>query len=147
MLAMEISRSALDVEWRRMEIIAENIANANTVRTGLGGPYQPRQLISGPIGDFSSYLDGTKSGDGSSASRLEGVMVYGIETVARPPRLVHEPGNPQADENGYVAYPAVDHAAEMALMIKAARTYEANLVALTTARQMYSKALEIGRRA
>jgi flagellar basal-body rod protein FlgC len=147
MQALEIGFSALDVEWRRLEVIAENLANANTARTAGGLPYQPRQLISGPRGDFAAYLD-PAGADASAAQprQLAGVMVYGIETMARPPRLVHEPGNPQADENGYVAYPGVDYAAEMALLLKTSRIYEANVVAMGAARQMYTKALELGRR-
>ena len=142
MQALEISRSALDVEWRRLEIIAENLANANSINTGLGGPYQPRRLVSGPSGDFMAYLD-TPEG---TARGLAGVRIYGIETVPTPPRIVHEPANPQADENGNVTYPGFDQAAEMTLMLKTARVYEANIVAMSIARQMYTKALELGRR-
>lgn len=147
MQAMEISRTALDVEWRRLEVIAENLANANTIRTALGAPYQPRHLISGPRGDFSAYLDRPGTQDGTvDPNEMAGVRIYSIETIATPPRIVHEPGNPQADENGNVAYPAIDHAAEMTLMLKTARVYEANIVAMNMARQMYTKALELGRR-
>ncbi|RYD69538.1 MAG: flagellar basal-body rod protein FlgC, partial [Verrucomicrobiaceae bacterium] len=59
---------------------------------------------------------------------------------------VHEPNNPQADEHGDVAYPGIDQAAQMVLMVKTARAYEANIVAMNAARQMYSKALELGAR-
>lgn len=142
MQAMEISRTALDVEWKRLEVIAENLANANTAGTS----WQARRLVSGPRGDFSAHLDGNIAPTATEA-RLSGVAIYGIEALQLPPRLVHEPGNPRADENGMVAYPAIDHAGEMTLMVKTARAYEANMVAMNTARQMYSKALELGRRA
>jgi len=145
MQAIEISLTALNVEWRRLEVIAENLANANTVLTPFGKPYQPKHLISGPRSDFAAHLDADAQ-SATDARNLGGVMVYGIEAVANAPRLVHEPGNPQADENGFVAYPGIDHAAEMPLMLKTARIYEANLVAISTARQMYSKALELGNR-
>lgn len=148
MQAMEISRSALDVEWRRLEVIAENLANANTAATANGAPYLTRRLVSGPRSDFTAWLDPQPAGAGTTVRTPQsGVMVYGIEPVGASPRMVHEPGNPQADEKGFVAYPAVDHAAEMALMVKTARVYEANIVAMNMARQMYSKALELGRRA
>lgn len=142
MQAMEISRTALDVEWKRLEVIAENLANANTTSTS----WQPRRLVSGPRVDFETHL-GEEAKVTGADSRLSGVAVYGIEALNLPPRLVHEPGNPKADENGMVAYPAIDHAGEMTLMVKTSRAYEANIVAMNTARQMYSKALELGRKA
>lgn len=143
MQAMEISRSALDVEWRRLEVIAGNLANVNSA----GTDWQPKRLVSGPRADFAAHLDtpSAERPDGP-ARRLSGVGVHGLETIALPPRLVHEPGHPKADAHGMVAYPAVDHAAEMTLMIQTARAYEANIVAMNSARQMYSKALELGRR-
>jgi flagellar basal-body rod protein FlgC len=140
MQAMEISRSALDVEWRRLEVVANNLANAGAAGTG----WQPHRLVSGPRGDFSAMLD--KVAHNSGKQMRGGVEVRSIEVLALPPRLVHEPGNPAADARGYVAYPGIDQAAEMTLMIKTARIYEANIVAMNTARQMYSKALELGRR-
>ena len=75
----------------------------------------------------------------------QGVMVYGVEPVDAPPRRAYEPSNPQAGADGFVEYPGIDYTGEMALMVKTSRAYEANVVALNTARQMYAKALEIGR--
>lgn len=138
---MEISRTALDVEWRRLEIIAQNLANANTSRTATGEPYRPLTLVSGPRTNFASYLDGSRAG-----ARPAGVAVIGIEASTIAPRRAHEPGHPHADANGYVSYPALDHAGEMTRMVSTARIYEANLVAMNIARQMYSRAIEIGRR-
>lgn len=139
--AMEISRTGLDVEWRRLEIIAQNLANANTSRTASGEAYRPLRLVSGPRADFAAHLEGA----GATAA-AGGVAVYGVEPSNVPARMVHEPAHPHADENGYVSYPALDHAGEMTLMVKTARIYEANLVAMNIARQMYSKAIELGRR-
>lgn len=138
---MEISRTALDVEWRRLEVIAQNIANASTTLDGSGAPYRAMRLLSGPRGDFAAILNGT-----NKQPNLQGVSVYSIEPQNIPPRRVYEPAHPQADAEGYVSYPGFDHAAEMALMVKTSRAYEANVVALNTARGMYSKALEIGKR-
>lgn len=140
MRAMEISRTGLDVEWRRMEVIADNLANINTIRMPTGGPFIAHQLISGPGGDFASHLH-----DGEAI--MNGVAVYGIEEVGTPPRIVHDPGNLQADADGNVAYPGIDQAAQMTLLVKTARAYEANIVAMTSARQMYAKALDLGARA
>jgi flagellar basal-body rod protein FlgC len=142
MNAMEISRTALDVEWRRLEIVSENLANINSARTKTGALYQARHVLSGPKGDFASHLDGTGAID---LQKLQGVAITGIEADKAPPRLVHEPGNPLADANGMVAYPAIDHAQQMLLLVQTSRAYEANIVAMNAARQMYAKALELGR--
>ena len=138
MNAMEISRTGLDVEWRRLEIIAQNIANANTTRAGSGGPYRPLHLLSGPRTNFASYVDG--------GGTPQGVAVYGVEASNAAPRRVYDPSHPHADADGYVSYPALDHAGEMTRMIETSRVYEANLVAMSIARQMYSRAIELGRR-
>lgn len=143
MQAMEISRSGLDVEWRRMEIIAQNLANIGSSRAADGTLYRELHLVSGPRTGFAGYL---KSG-AAATSDLSGVAVYGIEAGDAPPRLAHEPGSPQADADGNVAYPAIDTAGQMTLMMKTERAYEANIVALNAARQMYAKALELGTRA
>lgn len=140
MQSMEISRTGLDVEWRRLEVIAENLANANTARTATGEPYRAMRLVSGPRQGFADML---KTGQTTAAG---GVMVYGVEPINAPPRRVYEPANPQADTDGFVSYPGYDHAGEMTLLLKTSRAYEANLVALGAARQMYAKAMELGRR-
>lgn len=140
MKAMEISLTGLDVEWRRLEVIAENLANVNTVQTPDGGPYRAMRLISGPKTTFEGHL-----AEGGTRPGLNGVTVYGIEAEGAAPRKVHEPGNPLADIDGYVSYPDVNHATEMVLMVKTARAYEANLVAMNAARQMYVKSLDLGR--
>jgi flagellar basal-body rod protein FlgC len=142
MQAMEISRTGLDVEWRRLEVIAENLANLNTTRTALGEPYQAMRLLSGPKASFKDFM-----GQAPKGGALAGVAVYGIEPTHQAPRTVYEPTHPHANADGFVSYPAIDHGAEMALMVKTARAYEANLVAMTAARQMYVKAMELGKRA
>jgi flagellar basal-body rod protein FlgC len=141
MNAMEISRTGLDVEWRRLEVIAQNIANAGTILDATGKPYKALKLLSGPRGTFGDLLN-QKSG----SENLQGVAVYSVEAQNVPPRRVYEPAHPQAVSEGYVSYPGFDHAGEMALMVKTSRAYEANVVALNAARQMYSKAMDIGRR-
>lgn len=145
MNAMEISRTGLDVEWRRLEIIAQNLANANSSPSANGEVYRSLRLISGPRTNFASYLNGGAGAD--AGARPAGVAVRGIEASSQPPRRVHEPGHPHADAQGYVSYPAIDHAGEMTRMVTTARVYEANLVAMSIARQMYSRAIDLGRRA
>ena len=140
MRAMEISRSGMDVEWQRLQVIAQNLANLNTSRTASGDPFRPMRLVSGPRTDFAQLMSGT------AASRPPaGVRVMGVEAMAGNVRRVHEPGHPHADAEGFVTYPEIDHAGEMTLMIKTSRTYEANLTAMNIAHQMYTRALELGR--
>jgi flagellar basal-body rod protein FlgC len=140
MNAIEISLSGLDVEWRRLEIIAQNLANMNTTRTESGDVYRPLRLVSGPLTDFNAMLQA-----GAASVSPTGVRVMGVEPQADALRRMHEPSHPHADGDGFVTYPNVDHASEMTLMIRASRAYEANLAAVNMAREMYSRALEIGR--
>jgi flagellar basal-body rod protein FlgC len=139
--AMEISLSGLDVEWKRLEIIAQNLANVNTTRTGDGGAYLPLRLVSGPGETFQQVLSEEKA----QGQTLGGVTVYGIEPTDSAARRVYEPNHPHAEVDGFVSYPGVNHSEEMTLMIKTARAYEANLVAMAAAQQIYSSALQIGR--
>ncbi|MDR6411309.1 flagellar basal body rod protein FlgC [Paraburkholderia terricola] len=152
-----IARSGLDVERQRMEVIARNLANAGTTRTASGAPYQPLRLVSGPriASPFAAELNGTgAAGAGgiggigaSDVAALAGVQAYGIESIDVPARLVHDPSHPHADARGFVAYPGLDHASEMALMVQTLRVYEADVVMFNAARSMYMRALELGSRA
>ena len=144
MKASAISRSALDVEWQRLQIIANNLANANTTRTAEGGAFRPMRLVSGPRTSFTSLLNSTAAAPSATGDAM-GVQVYGVEAEAGNVRRVYDPKHPHADANGFVTYPEIDRASEMTLMIQTSRSYEANLAALNLAHQMYAKALEIGR--
>lgn len=139
MQAAEISISGLDVEWQRLQVIAQNIANVNTSRTADGGVYRPLELVSGPKVSFDDIVNRR------SSEVLKGVAVYGVEAKSGDVRRVYEPAHPHADADGFVTYPALNHAAEMTKMIKTSRAYEANLVALNISMQMYSRGLDIGK--
>jgi flagellar basal-body rod protein FlgC len=145
-----IARSGLDVERQRMEVIAQNLANASTTRTASGAPYRPQRLVSGPRlapADFPSLLGngGTAGSVGVRATQgLAGAQTYGIEAIDSSPRLVYDPSHPHADAKGFVAYPGLDHAGEMALMVQTLRVYEANTVMFNAARSMYMRALDLG---
>lgn len=136
-----ISRSALDVEWQRLQMIAQNLANENTTRVAGGGGYRPLHLVSGPDAGFARMLD-----EGTRVGSPQGVRVLAIEAQAAGLRRVYDPGHPDADKAGFVTYPAVDHAGEMAALVKTARTYESNLTALSLAQQMAMRALDLGKR-
>jgi flagellar basal-body rod protein FlgC len=129
---MRISGSGMTAERLRLDLIANNLANVNTTRTAAGGPYQRQTAI------FSETLD-------SARSRPGGVSVVGIYKDESPPQIVHDPTHPDADENGYVAFPNVNIIHEMVDMITASRAYEANVTSVNAFKGMFLKALEIGR--
>lgn len=124
--SMRISASGLTAERLRMDVIASNIANANTTRTPEGGPFERQQVIFASAGD-------------------KGVKVTAILPDGSPPRKVYDPGHPDADSTGYVSMPDVDVVKEMVDMITATRAYEANVTALNSAKYMALKALDIGK--
>ena len=138
-----IARSGMDVERQRLNMIAENLANASSAGTG----YAPLRLISGPaergFAQALSVPDGTVSA-GPSLPSFSGVRVYGVQPYEQSGRKVYEPGNPKADDKGYVTYPGVDHAGEMALMVQTLRVYEANVAMYNAGRSMFMRALDIG---
>ena len=142
MEAIEISRSGLDVEWRRLQVIAENIANMGTTRTADGGPYRTRRLVSGPVEGFRQHLAVAQTGE---PLPTRGVTVYDVATTTGATRQTYDPAHPHADADGFVSVPAISQAEEMSLLIRTTRCYEANLVALAAAQQMYSSALQLGR--
>ncbi len=136
-----ISRSALDVEWQRLQIIAQNLANQNTSRVAGGGSYRPVTLVSGVRGGFAHAV---KAGEAIAAPG--GVEVLGIELQPGGTRRVYDPTHPDADSAGFVTFPEIDQAREMTMLVKTARVYEANLTALSLIQQMNMRALEIGKR-
>lgn len=136
-----ISASGMEAQRLRMNIIASNLANVDTTRTSSGGgAYRRKDILfeTDRSESFAGYLNASE--DKESA----GVRVAGIIEDMRPLRYVHEPGHPDADTNGYVAYPNVSVAEEMVNMIAASRSYDANVSAFKATRDMANKALEIG---
>jgi flagellar basal-body rod protein FlgC len=127
--------SALQAEKVRMEVISQNIANANTTSTSNGGPYQ-RQVVR-----FETIM--ANQFDPYSAKAE--VRVAGIETDNRPFKIMHQPGHPDADADGMVRYPNVNVHEEMADLIASSRAMEANLSIIRTARQMAMQTLAIGK--
>ncbi|MFN3690533.1 MAG: flagellar basal body rod protein FlgC [Fimbriimonadales bacterium] len=128
---LRVSSSGLSAERLRMDLIADNLANANTTRTPDGQPYRRKVAVFQPITPTPTMPGG--------------VRVVQIVADNTPPRLVYEPGHPDADANGYVAYPNVDIVHEMVDMITASRAYEANIQAFNAAKNMFLRTLDIGR--
>ncbi len=137
--AMEIISSGMGAERVRMNVTASNLANAQTTRTPGGGPYQRRDPVftASPVpgNEFASELDGA----------LQTVEVTDVIADPAPPRTVHDPGHPDADERGYVRLPNVNMVEEMVNMLTAARSYEAGLSAMRSLIDMANKALTLGR--
>lgn len=139
----EISRTGMDVEYRRLEVVAQNIANAGTTRTAEGEPYFPLRLVSGP----RMAPVPLKAAAVAVQSVMPGVQVYGVERMNVAARQVYEPSHPHADAKGFVSYPGTDQLGEMTTLMKAVRAYEANVAVFNATRSMYLKALELGGRA
>jgi flagellar basal-body rod protein FlgC len=139
---LEISGSGLTAQRIRMNATSSNIANAKTTKTAQGGPYQKLIPIlnSGEV----SPPDETAFND-SFSKELQKVNVNQIQKDQKPPLLVHDPNHPDADVNGYVAYPDINVVEEMSDMITASRSYEANATAFENLKSMAQRALSIGR--
>jgi flagellar basal-body rod protein FlgC len=135
---LEISASALTAERLRMNVTAENLANAQTTRGADGQPYRRKEVVlQEGAGSFGASLSSAMGG-GSA-----GVQVAAIVEDATPLKRIHDPGHPDADADGYVEMPNVDTVTEMVDLISAQRAYEANVTAMQAAKQMFSKTLEL----
>lgn len=134
--AFAISASGMDVQKVRVDTVALNIANANTSRTADGVVYQPLQVVVGQKGAM---------GFATAMQHARGAEVLEVVPRDTPPRLVYEPGHPDADGSGFVSYPNIDPVSEMVALMEASRAYEANVRALNAAKTMALRALEIGR--
>lgn len=133
--SFEISASGIYAQRVRLDVIANNVANAETTRTPEGGPYR-RQSVA-----FRAVYDDVVG------NRVvpTGVKVEGVAEDPTDYRVVYDPGHPDADANGYVRMPNVNVVEEMVDMISATRAYEANITALNATKSMIAAAVEIGR--
>lgn len=134
--AMEVSASGLSAQRTRMNVAASNLANAQTTEAAGGGPYKRRDVVLA-----SEDLPNT----GEMSGVVKGVMVSQIQQDQSPPRLEYDPGHPQANAQGYVAYPNINPVEEMVDMITASRAYEAGVTSMSSAVNMAEKALSIGK--
>ncbi|MCL5283173.1 MAG: flagellar basal body rod protein FlgC [Armatimonadetes bacterium] len=143
--SLDVSASGLTAERVWMDVISNNIANANTTRTANGLPYRREEVIFESRGgnSFRSILDSMR-GDPISSSPGEGVKVAAIVSDTSPFRRVYMPGSPDADKNGYVMMPNVQPVMEMVNLIASNRAYDAGVTAMNAAKQMQVKALSIG---
>jgi flagellar basal-body rod protein FlgC len=136
--ALDASGSALSAERVRMDVTAENLANAQSTRTANGqGPYRRKEVVMQEAGSGV----GPSFADSLQAAR--GVKVAGIVEDPTPSRRVYDPGHPDADAQGYVSMPNVNTVTEMTDLIGASRAYEANVTAMQTTKSMFARTLDI----
>lgn len=144
--AFNVNASGMTAQRYRMDIISENVANANTTRTEDGTPYR-RKIVtfaekggqtpfSRVLGDASSNYDRGYSGKGVKVTRV-------YEDYKTEMNMVYDPSHPDADENGYVTYPNVNIVTEMTNLIDASRAYEANATAFNASKSIALKGLQL----
>lgn len=142
--AFNINASGMTSQRYRMDVISENVANANTTRTSDGTPYRRKVVTFAEKDSGTSF--GSVFGSAKNSHNASGVKVNAvIEDIETEMNMVYDPSHPDADENGYVTYPNVNIVTEMTNLIDASRAYEANSTAFTASKSMVLKALEIGR--
>lgn len=141
---LELSGGALRAERQRAEVVAANMANAETTRTPEGGPYR-RQLVVFHAQrlrpSFPFML--ASAGNELAFNPARGVALRQVIADRRPPLLRYQPGHPDADQQGFVAYPAVNPVEEMTDLLGAARAYELNAAAVQAAKQMITQSLDL----
>jgi flagellar basal-body rod protein FlgC len=143
--ALRIGSSGLTAQRLRLDLISNNIANAQTTRTENGGAYQRQDAVFMPEEQNASLPRSIAARRNQLSSLQGGVRVAEITTDTETGPRVYDPTHPDADEDGYVTYPNVDIVVEMTNMLSATRSYEANLASIEAVKRMALKALEIGR--
>jgi flagellar basal-body rod protein FlgC len=142
---LKTAGSALTAQRLRMDVISSNLANSEATSTPEGGPYKRERVVFGPV-----LRDSLSKLSSSADSIANGAMNGGVEVKAivqddEAPRMVFDPTHPDANEDGFVAYPNVDMITEMTDMLSASRSYEANITIVNVAKSMAQRALDIGR--
>jgi flagellar basal-body rod protein FlgC len=140
--SLKISSSGLTANKKRMAAITSNIANAQVTRTPEGGAYKPKEVVFGSEPARESFAEIL---EGELEEKAQAVHATEVVNSNKPPIMKYEPNHPDANSEGYVAYPNINTMEEMANMIEASRAYEANINAMNTVKSMALKDLEIGK--
>ncbi|MFN7906188.1 MAG: flagellar basal body rod protein FlgC [Pseudobdellovibrionaceae bacterium] len=140
---MRISSSGMTAQRTRLNTISSNIANINTTSTPEGGAYRRKDVVFESMPDVKNFGDILMSTD--PKSEFQRVQVTDVISDTKAPLMKYEPDHPDANPEGYVAYPNINLMEEMTNMIQASRAYEANVTALQAAKDMALNSLEIGR--
>ncbi|WP_263411616.1 flagellar basal body rod protein FlgC [Terriglobus tenax] len=138
---MDISASALQAERVRAEVTASNMANAETTRTAEGGPYRRQQVVFQTQGQETNFGSSLMAHLGSNT--IGGVEIAGVQDDAKAPVMRFDPGHPDANANGYVAYPDIDPLTEMVDLMSAQRSYGMNASAVQAEKNMITSSLDI----
>jgi flagellar basal-body rod protein FlgC len=139
--AISVSASGMEAQRARAEVITENLANADTTRTPEGGPYKRKDTVFTTSPVASSFADVLSSASGQG----EGVAVSDITVDDRDPERRYMPGHPDADAQGYVAFPRVNPAEEMVDLLGASRGYQANVAAISSVKDMIARSIDLFR--
>jgi flagellar basal-body rod protein FlgC len=137
---LSVSASGLEAQRRRAEVITENLANAETTRTSQGGPYRRKDVIfesSGAEQPFQSVFQ-SELGEG-----VQGVRVAQVVEDQREPERRYVPGHPDADANGYVAFPRINPAEDMVDLMNTTRGYQSNIAAMSAVKDMIQRSLDL----
>ena len=127
----------MSAQRTRAEMLAENMANSETTRTPEGGPYRRKDVV------FSTDIQASPFSAVFQKEIGKGVRVADIVVDDRPPEMRYQPGHPDADANGYVAFPHMNPAEEMVDLLNASRSYQANVSAISAVKDMINHSLEI----
>jgi flagellar basal-body rod protein FlgC len=139
---LSVSASGMSAQRQRAELLVENLANSETTRTAEGGPYRRRDAV------FETSTQGSPfSGifEEKLATPAVGVQVSEIVVDSRDPELRYQPGHPDARPDGYVAYPRINPAEDMADLMSATRGYQANVAAMSAVKDMLQRSLDLMR--
>jgi len=139
--AISVGASGMAAQRQRAELLVENLANAETTRTPEGGPYRRKDAVfeSSPVDlPFASVF-------GSQLEELGGVSVAEVVVDQRDPERRYIPGHPDADKEGYVAFPRINPAEDMVDLMGASRGYEANIAAISAVKEMIQRSMDLMR--
>ena len=139
--AISVSASGMEAQRARAEIITGNLANADTTRTPEGGPYRRKDTVFSTSPVPFSFADAFSAASGQS----DGVAVSDVTVDERDPERRYMPGHPDADPEGYVAYPRVNPAEEMVDLLSASRGYQANVAAISSVKDMIARSIDLFR--
>jgi flagellar basal-body rod protein FlgC len=144
--AIGIAGSGLTAERIRMDVTAENLANADTTKAANGQPYQRQDVELAQVGasDFGGTLTSAmQQGGQQGGSQPGGVRVTGIVSDNTPDQQVYDPGNPEADAQGYVKMPNISTVTEMTDLISESQSYQSDVTAMQTAKSMFTSTLQV----
>ncbi|MEF8794302.1 MAG: flagellar basal body rod protein FlgC [Thiohalorhabdus sp.] len=141
--AMQVGGSGLQAQRTRLNLTAQNLANANTTQTPEGGPYRAKQVVLGTENGGNGHTFQAAL-DQASRPQPEHVTVQQVNESQEPAKEVYDPSHPHANEEGYVAMPNVDTVTQMTNLMDATRAYKANTQTVSAAREMAMNALRIG---